>query len=90
MSDNKTYAFAIHEYYSVTSKLKNEKEKLYEIVVYNRVAKKICRKCYRRLPLNSNICRACKNPDIRVKKSGKNGKTCLFDKRTKNKLLDAN
>ena len=30
-----------------------------------RVAKKICRKCYCRLPVDSKICRKCKNSDLR-------------------------
>ena len=50
--------------------------------------KKICRKCYRRLPLNSNVCRACKNPDLRTKKEHELYNHYLFDKNTKNKLID--
>ena len=32
-----------------------------------RVAKKICRKCYCRLPADSKICKKCKNADLRYK-----------------------
>ena len=36
-------------------------------VVY-RTAKKICRKCYCRLPPDAKICRNCHNTDLRFKK----------------------
>ena len=66
-----------------------EKEpELVQIVISNRMAKKICRKCYRRLPLNSNVCRGCKNPDLRTKKEYNLYNLYFFDKNTKNKLVD--
>ena len=41
----------------------------YDIALYYRSAKKICRKCYARLPLDSDKCRnkKCHNTDLRVK-----------------------
>ena len=66
---------------------------LKKIVTIERAAKKICRKCYGRLPLNSSICRKCKNPDLRIKKT-KAWKYRIkednyhFDKNSKNILID--
>ena len=43
----------------------NQKSK--GLAMVYRVTKKICRKCYCRLPIDSKICRKCKNPDLRYK-----------------------
>ena len=64
------------------------KPELAKIVISNRKAKKICRKCYKRLPLNANVCRACKNSDLRTKKENKPYAHFLFDKKTKNDLIE--
>ena len=65
-----------------------KKPKLAQIVLSNRIAKKICRKCYKRLPLNSNVCRSCKNPDLRTQKGHILYYPYAFDKKTKNKLIE--
>ena len=58
-------------------------------VLYRRV-RKICRKCFCRLPLNAKICNKCKNPDIRYKKyfGGYSNLAYDFDKNTKNKMIN--
>ena len=50
--------------------IREHKTDLYDIIIYTRFAKKICRKCYGRLSINSNICGKCKNSDLRIKKPG--------------------
>ena len=61
---------------------------LTKIATTYRLAKKICRNCYNRLPLNARVCRACKNPDLRIKKSPWGSIGFHFDKNTKNRLYD--
>ena len=61
---------------------------LVKIAISNRIAKKICRKCYRRLPLNSKVCRNCKNPDLRINELYDRHPYFLFDKNTKNRLIE--
>ena len=64
---------------------------LLKLAVLNRSARKICRKCYCRLPLDSKICTKCKNPDIRYKHNLKRIYTYhgfTFDKNTKNRMID--
>ena len=64
------------------------KRNLANLVMCNRIAKKICRKCFRRLPLNSTVCRKCKNPDLRTKKVHNPQILTTFDKDTKKRLFD--
>ena len=92
MSKQETYKFGLiygffrsNFFYEQICKKEPE---LVKIVISNRMAKKICRKCYRRLPLNSNVCRACKNPDLRTKKEHNLYNHYLFGKNTKNKLIE--
>ena len=65
-----------------------EKFRLFKITISNRIAKKICRNCYCKIPLNSNVCRKCKNSDLRKKKVHHQHNQVMFDKSTKNKLID--
>ena len=71
---------------------KDEKENLTKLAVLNRTARIICRKCFSRLPLNSKVCRRCKNPDIRFKKDnyshGRDRQVFNFDKNTKQKMTN--
>ena len=57
-------------------------------VLVNRLAQKICRKCYNRLPLNATVCRSCKNSDLRKKKDCKYGTTFYLDKNSKKRIID--
>ena len=43
-------------------------QKVFKIAIFSRRGKKICRKCYCRLPLDAIVCSKCKNPDLRYKK----------------------
>ena len=45
-------------------------EDLKELAQFHRLAKKICRKCYCRLPLNATVCvnKKCRCSDLRYKK----------------------
>ena len=67
-------------------------DNLLKLAVLNRSARKICRKCYCRLPLNSTICNKCKNPDIRYKKNMRRLYGVYygygFDKDTKNRMIN--
>ena len=62
------------------------------VAVINRRGKKVCRKCYCRLPLNAKVCSKCHNPDIRYKKkpvySSQGIFKCYADDKTKNKLIN--
>ena len=95
MSKKETYKFGslddifFRKLYNLKDFEKNpEKFRLYKITIYNRIAKKICRNCYCQLPLNSNVCRKCKNSDLRTKKVHYQHNQVIFDKSTKNKLID--
>ncbi len=80
MTNKETYKFNCHAHYWGSIKL-------VDLCVANRIAKKICRKCYARLPLDATVCRKCKNPDIRIKKGkGYYKYYCTSD--TKNRLFD--
>ena len=87
MSKQETYKFGVRSVWW-------KKSDLIKIAISYRIAKKICRKCFKRLPLDSNVCRSCKNSDLRVKKyinkSFINAKceNYIFDKNTKNRLTD--
>ena len=63
------------------------KSELSMVVCVNRLAKKICRKCYKRLPLNATVCRSCKNSDLRMKKES-SGKGIYLDKNSKKRIID--
>ena len=58
------------------------------VVLVNRLAKKICRKCYKSLPLNATVCRSCKNSDLRKRKDLKYGKKINLDKNSKKRIID--
>ena len=62
---------------------------LFKIAIINRRGKKICRKCYCRLPLRAHVCTKCHNPDLRYKKFNKRDDifSLYADKTTKQKLL---
>ena len=92
MSKEETYEIG---YYT----LSHCSEDLIKLSTINRVSRKICRKCYSRLPLSATVCRVCKNPDIRIKKTkiykgDSNHRPDYttdsyfnFDKTSKNKML---
>ena len=63
----------IHHYYNYQEPDKN-KLTPQEIAIYYRSAKKICRKCYAKLPLDAKKCRnpKCHNTDLRYKHSIEN------------------
>ena len=67
-----------------------EKLKLEQLAILIRSAKRICRNCYCRLPLNANVCRKCKNSDIRDKKNinERNFQYIFCGENTKNKILN--
>ena len=60
---------------------------LAKVVLVNRLAQKICRKCYSRLPLNATVCRNCKNSDLRIRKYRATTEFYL-DKNSKNRITD--
>ena len=92
MSKQTEYKFgfscSLFTYNNSRRKFYKLKPELVKIAISNRIAKKICRKCYKRLPLNANVCRACKNSDLRTKKENKPQTQFLFDKKTKNDLIE--
>ena len=94
MSNNQTHRFSGPRTlfrYSKSKISKEEIQKLAELAILIRSAKRICRKCYCRLPLNANVCRKCKNSDIRDKKNIKssgNFQSIFCNKNTKNKILN--
>ena len=64
------------------------RSKLLMVVCANRLAQKICRKCYKRPPLNATVCRSCKNSDLRKRKEFHYGKTIYLDKNYKKRIID--
>ena len=87
MSKIEQYKYSIP--YDLKGKMKGNIPELAKVVLVNRMACKICRKCYKRLPLNATVCRGCKNSDLRTKKGMKFGKpsVCL-NKNSKKKIID--
>ena len=65
-------------------------QELFKIAIFSRRGKKICRKCYCRLPLDAFVCSKCKNPDLRFKKW--NWGRDIFDfyacQKTRNRMLN--
>lgn len=64
------------------------RSKLLKVVCVNRLAQKICRKCYKRLPLNATVCRGCKNSDLRTRKEFHYEKTIYLGKNSKKRIID--
>ena len=71
---------------------------IFKIAIISRRGKKICRNCYCRLPIDSEICRKCHNSDLRFKKKVdstyvdkkvSNNKAIFFiNKSTRNKMIN--
>ena len=86
MSKTGKYKFGIPTRLNGT--MDEKKSELSMVVFVNRLAKKICRKCYKRLPLNATVCRSCKNSDLRMKKEFPSCKTIYLDKNSKKRIID--
>ena len=86
MSKSERYKFSIPCPWK--GNLNKKTPKLAMVVLVNRLAQKICRKCYKRLPLNATICRSCKNSDLRKKKEIIYNKKIILDKNSKKRTID--
>ena len=86
MSKTEQYKFSIPFRWNGAKDSKTSE--LLMVVCVNRLAQKICRKCYKRLPLNATVCRSCKNSDLRKRKEFHYGKTVILDKNSKKRIID--
>ena len=85
MSKTEQYKLSIP--YDCKGNIKQSPE-LAMVVCVNRISQKICRKCYKRLPLNATVCRSCKNSDLRMKKEIHYEKKIYLDKNSKKRITD--
>ena len=86
MTKKEQYKFYIP--YLWKGNLTENKLELKKVILVSRIAQKICRKCYARLPLNATVCRNCKNGDLRKRKDIKYKKALYLDKNSKNRTID--